>query len=326
MSTRLAAWLLLLAALPAAAASGNDGGVTGKGADSGPENQSPPPLTVEVRPARVKLGQPFELVVSVTTQSGRWRLPGRLELAPATLLDSSQDGQLLQGRSLQVWHLRLAVYEQLGPVSLPGFSLVAADGSGATLAVPATSVEVISVLAGVKNPTPRDVAGPVTVLVKDYRPLAAAALALCWLLLTALLWRYRFATTELSVPLEPLPPELSAEEIARRQIAEILEQDLVKQGRYQEYFDRLSDTLREYLGNRYGFFALDLTSRELLEWLRDRPTPGLDLGLLRRLLGESDLVKFARARPDDEMCSRAVDGTLQIIAATTVHQADGGQS
>ena len=45
--------------------------------------------------------------------------------------------------------------------------------------------------------------------------------------------------------------------------------------------------------------------------------------LLKDLLNLADLVKFARARPDDEMCSRAVDGTLQIIAATTVNPAEG---
>jgi len=323
MTPRLAAWLILLAAVPVAAVPATDGGATGKQADPGRDTSATAAVAVEVQPSRVKLGQPFELTVSVAGQAGTWRLPDRLDLAPGTVLDSRQQVEERQGRAFEVFRLRLAIYERLGQVSIPGFTLEAADGRGDTLEVPATQIEVVSVLAGVENPTPRDVAGPVAVLVEDYRPLAVAALALCWLLLAAALWWHRPGPPAATAPLEPLPPELGAEEIARRQIAEILKQELVKQGRYQEYFDRLSDTLREYLGNRFGFFALDLTSRELLEWLRDRPTPGLDLGLLRRLLEEADLVKFARARPDDEMCSRAVDGTLQIIAATTVNPAEG---
>ena len=79
---------------------------------------------------------------------------------------------------------------------------------------------------------------------------------------------------------------------------------------------RLAGDLREYMGNRFGFFALDLTTRELLEELRDRPTPGLEHGRLSGLLEDADQVKFARLQPSDEMSSRSIDGAFELVDRT----------
>jgi len=107
-----------------------------------------------------------------------------------------------------------------------------------------------------------------------------------------------------------------AHQIAYEKLHKIVEDDLLKKGRFREYFIRVSETIREYLGNRYGFFAMDLTSRELVDELRDRPTPGLEIGGLKTLLQNADLVKFAKLDPTDEMSSSAIDGAYSLVNAT----------
>jgi hypothetical protein len=113
-----------------------------------------------------------------------------------------------------------------------------------------------------------------------------------------------------------LPPPRMAHQIAYDKLHKIVEDDLLKKGRFREYFIRVSETIREYLGNRYGFFAMDLTSRELVDELRDRPTPGLEIAGLKALLQDSDLVKFAKLEPTDEMSSSVIDTAYSLVNAT----------
>ena len=67
-------------------------------------------------------------------------------------------------------------------------------------------------------------------------------------------------------------------------------------------------------------YALDLTTRELLEELRDRHTPGLEHGTLAQLLHDADLVKFARLNPSDDACSKAINGAFALVEATRVKE------
>ncbi len=308
--------MVLALALPAAAAAAAEG---------------PPAVAAVVEPAEVLLGEPFDVVIQVPLRGQRrWRLAERLELGPfAELGRDSRIAAGEQGRRQELV-LELAGYEETGEFELAGLELVArhardvqdagpADGGAAApaerLAVPPVTVRVRSVLAGVDDPSPRDVAGPVSIRVPDYRPLVLLGVAGLWLLLGLSLWRRR-GPVAAPARFEELPPPRQAHQIAFDKLQAIVAADLLRAGEFHAYFTRISETVREYLGNRYGFFALDLTSDELLAELRDRITPGLDLAALERLLREADLVKFARQRPDDAMCSYAINTAHALIEAT----------
>jgi len=62
------------------------------------------------------------------------------------------------------------------------------------------------------------------------------------------------------------------------------------------YYTSLTDILREYINDRFGFNATEMTSDEILEKLeesRDRES----LSCLRDLLSTADMVKFAKFKP-----------------------------
>jgi hypothetical protein len=183
------------------------------------------------------------------------------------------------------------------------------------LEVPPAKLKIASMLTGVEKPEPRDIAGPVAVWVDDYRLLVYLGLVLLFVLGAWILRRSRPLGRRERRTVE-LPPPRLAHQIAYDKLHRIVEDDLLKQGKVREYFIRVSETVREYLGNRYGFFAMDLTSRELVEELRDRPTPGLEISSLKTLLQNSDLVKFAKLEPPDEMSSGAIDGAYSLVNAT----------
>ncbi len=88
-----------------------------------------------------------------------------------------------------------------------------------------------------------------------------------------------------------------------------------------ELYDRVSDTVRKYLGLRYGFEGLgfdglETTTGEMMTLLkRVRPgVPGLDG--VNVFLSECDLVKFAKVVPEIEECERALDRAEAIVRAT----------
>lgn len=284
-------------------------------------------VLVEFEPREAKLGEPVTLTIRARAEPGvSYKLPEVLELGPFVELGRSRKRKGDQ----DVFTLKLVVYEEVGEVTLPALRLEAQapdpqhseggklrrSGTAEPLMVPAAKLKITSMIEGLEQPEPRDIAGPVPVWVRDYRPLVYGGVVLLWLLGAWILKRARPAGRRPLQRLMDLPPPRLAFQIAYDKLHRIVEDDLLRKGKFREYFIRLSETIREYLGNRYGFFAMDLTSRELLEELRDRPTPGLEHGRLKLLLQNADLVKFARLQPTDEMSSGAIDSAYTLVNAT----------
>ena len=304
--------LLLLPACPAASK------------DAGLDTEEVPAavaISSQVEWEEVKLGQPFWWTLRLPAElAEQYRLPEKVPLGDFVELERRRRRESVDGKEILLLELRLANYAKLGELDLPAFSLVSVllDGGKAEvepLPVPPGRIRITSLLAGVDKPEPRDIQGPVPVFEDDFRLLVLAGLLFVFVL-ASLLVRRAPGLQSGTLQVVDLPPPRKAHEIALARLRAIVEADLLRRGEMQAYFVRVSETLREYLGNRYGFFALDLTSRGLSEELRDRITPGLDINLLLHLLHDADMVKFARWRPDDAACSTAIDGAHAIVMAT----------
>ncbi len=86
-----------------------------------------------------------------------------------------------------------------------------------------------------------------------------------------------------------LPPHMQAIEEIERIKAERkwAEEDS------KEYYTMLTDTLRTYIQNRYGFNAMEMTSMQIIERLMQE-NDGHSLDELREIFNTADLVKFAK--------------------------------
>ncbi len=115
---------------------------------------------------------------------------------------------------------------------------------------------------------------------------------------------------------KPAPPPRPPWETAMEELFDIRNAGLISAGRYAEHFDRVSDTVRKYLGALYEFDGLESTTREVLQRLR-RVAPGLPvLGELEAFLRNADLVKFARLTPTEVQCERALAEAEHIVTST----------
>ncbi len=80
---------------------------------------------------------------------------------------------------------------------------------------------------------------------------------------------------------------------AMKAIDEIKADRMVTAENPKEYYTRLTDTLRQYINERYGFNAMEMTSSEIIERLMNTDDPK-SLDELRQLFITADLVKFAK--------------------------------
>jgi hypothetical protein len=86
--------------------------------------------------------------------------------------------------------------------------------------------------------------------------------------------------------------------------------------RFAEHFDRVNDTLRRYLGARFGFDGLESTTDEIVRALRVAQPKGISLIELQHFLQHCDLVKFANLTPSVDDCLRALEVSERIVRDT----------
>ena len=91
---------------------------------------------------------------------------------------------------------------------------------------------------------------------------------------------------------------------------------LLEEASFKRFYFEVSEIIREYLGGRYGFDSLEMTTTELLATLRERPLSSVELSAVERFQSDCDLVKFAKyspARPEAQEC---LEAAYRIVHAT----------
>jgi hypothetical protein len=114
----------------------------------------------------------------------------------------------------------------------------------------------------------------------------------------------------------PPPPPVPAWQIALEELRAIRDAKLLERQRFDEFFDRVNDAVRKYLGARFGFDGLESTSDEILASLRTAQAFEVPLAEVTLFLEECDLVKFARLTPTTEQCNTAIDLGEKLVRMT----------
>lgn len=115
-----------------------------------------------------------------------------------------------------------------------------------------------------------------------------AVLLVCFILLLVAL-----ITGKPLIRIRKRKPKEPAHQVALREIERIKEERTWVREGSKEYYTQLTDTLRTYIKDRYGFNALEMTSAEIIEKLMQEDNQ-VALNELRGLFQTADLVKFAK--------------------------------
>ncbi|WP_375767126.1 hypothetical protein NR798_36395 [Archangium gephyra] len=279
----------------------------------------PQGFQARVQPEQVLLGEPFvyELVITHPADH-RYDLELPPELGDFELLSQARTPpETGKEPAVTTFHLKLSAFN-LGMLSLPEVPFLVSTPEGPRRFVaPARSLEVASTLpedAQAEGADLKEIQPPTEVTIPSW--------TLAWVLaglLTAagfglMVWRvlrkYRKHRVAQVKPLLPL-------DVRTRQALDILKsEDLPAKGKVKDFYFRLSEIIRGYLGERYGFDALECTSSELMQELRRKKPLQFPEDGLMRFVSESDLVKYARAESTPESCREALAFGYELLDKT----------
>jgi len=78
----------------------------------------------------------------------------------------------------------------------------------------------------------------------------------------------------------------------------------------------VSEIIRDFLGARFGFDSLELTTDELIGELKRQAGRDMILGEIQGWLSACDLVKFAKISPTASEARGALESAIRIVTAT----------
>jgi hypothetical protein len=108
-------------------------------------------------------------------------------------------------------------------------------------------------------------------------------------------WRWRRKRLEEGEPVDLRPPW----EIAFEKLALLKQEELPQKQEYKEYYFRLTELAREYVGRVYRINVLDMTTEEFVGRVNELDMPDDSSERTIEFLRHADLVKFAKFVPEN---------------------------
>lgn len=272
-------------------------------------------------PLQSTVGDPIDLIVTIVAASTDEAAIPEQAFAPFEILakkqivETSSDG----GTRRFIFELQLICFEvgvhELGPVSA---RITTASGELLQLESEARTVEVHSLLANEPDPQLKPPSDPVRVEQDDYRLLIAlgALLALALGALLAWLFMRWWQKRERPEPAPPPPPPPWETALAELRALERERASAVSEGRTEDWVDAVSDSIRGYLGRRFGFHGLESTTDEIAEKLERATSLSIGASEAVDFLSQCDLVKFAKASLADEASEELLGLAVSLVERT----------
>jgi len=227
---------------------------------------------------------------------------------------------------LQLLCFDVGVHE-LGPIRV---RITSAGGELVELDSNSSRIEVRSLLANEPDAQLKPPSQPAVIEQDDYRLLLilGALLALAIGALLAWLFMRWWQRRDRPEPAPPPPPPPWETAFAELHELERGRPSAIAEGRTEQWVDAVSDSIRAYLGRRYGFHGLESTTDEIASQLERATSLAVAPAEVNGFLGQCDLVKFAKASLADDASRTLIDEALGLVDRTrpsTVSR-DGGAS
>ena len=165
---------------------------------------------------------------------------------------------------------------------------------------------------------------------REVLPWAVLAIALA--VLGYLLYRYirhrREQGSLFGKPMVQDPPHI----VALRKLDKFRGNAMWVPEKQKTFYSGITDALREYISDRYGIGAMEMTTAEIFEDMKATDAPAELLAELKELFERADFVKFAKFVASDEdnaaalpLAVRFVTSTYQIDVETGKDENKGGE-
>jgi len=313
-------------------ASPADGGATQDGTTTNdePDEEKPPQLPADraptvkltVEPREVAIGDPIVWKAVVKRRVGdRVHLPSAADFGELEVQQRDRNvGEAEDDWVEESLEITLLAFDT-GEHEIPPQQLTVVDIEGriAEVETDGATVTIESLIANEPEPEIKPDTGPgEKVFEKDYTLLYVLAVigGIVVIALLTLLARWLWSKRK-PRPGPPPPPPRPAEEIALEKLEQLKRSSYLDDGLHKQYHVLLSETFREYLGNRYGFDSLELSTEEMTAELRRLTLKHELFDEMVELLEETDLVKFAKYIPVSDESRRLLAEAIRMVEITT---------
>lgn len=273
-------------------------------------------------PLETTIGDAIDVIVTVTAGASDEVAVPQQSFEPFEILGKksvtvapSEDGKSKTFTfELQLLCFEVGVHE-LGPIRV---RVTGAGGELAELDSNSSSIEVRSLLANEPDAELKPPSEPRVIEQDDYRLLLILG-ALLFIVLGALLawlltrWWQKRDRPEPAPPPPPAPWETAYAELRE---LERSRSTAIAEGQTEQWVDAVSDSLRAYLGRRYGFHGLESTTDEIVEKLGGAKSMAVTRQEVIGFLGQCDLVKFAKASLADDASQTLIADAVALVDRT----------
>lgn len=215
-----------------------------------------------------------------------------------------------------------AVFWDIGIFEIPHPALITSDSMALSNKMNLQSPRImVTPPAGVMNQDTTSAILPIKDIIitkrslKEYWPYLVALLILLLTGIGFLKYFRKQSQQETEIVTVVAPPK-PAHIIALNKIEKLKTEQLWKVGRVKEYQSQLTYILREYLENRYDIPALESTTGEIVSSTKKLGVKTEHQNDITEILQIADMVKFAKAKPEEDINEKFLDRTRQFVQET----------
>ena len=279
-----------------------------------------PKIEQKILNKEIFVGDIIDYQIELTTENNELVYLNPPNLSPFEIIKISEDKKedVKTKKTNHKFNLQLSIYKT-GEFTIPSFELTyLKNNEQFKLDVLTQKVNILSVIS--QNEEVKDVKNlknNISVKEKTYIVIWIG-IAILFILITILVVyvvRYKLKAKKS----EKIIIKKSANEIAYEKLSKLLAKKYIENNEIKKYYFEISEILREYLGNRFNFESIELTTYELKNKLLNIMEIDRNyLPLITNFLEDTDLVKFSKFFPDKDEIERITKGCFSIIEKSTV--------
>ncbi|MBO5816208.1 MAG: hypothetical protein J6R30_08895 [Bacteroidales bacterium] len=104
--------------------------------------------------------------------------------------------------------------------------------------------------------------------------------------------------------------------VALRQLDNYRGSTLWAPEKQKAFYSGVTDTLRAYMAERFGFGAMEMTTAEIFDEMKDKDAPEKVVGEVKELFERADFVKFAKYVASDDENAAALPVAVRFVTET----------
>lgn len=148
---------------------------------------------------------------------------------------------------------------------------------------------------------------------EDFLPYIIALVVLSGV--AGLYYYYRKRRKQKEEMLVPFKPKVPPHQQALFELRVLEEKKLWQQGRVKEYYSEATEIIRKFVEGRWGIVALELTSDEILQQMKNVPDAKAVWKEMQSFFTTADLVKFAKYEPSPAEHENELRWAYEIVRA-----------